>query len=103
MAYRAGVLFIPCSSGLSAYRVVHGPALHKVWTNSGVGYGASPVVGGGAVWAVSDGRLMQLNRATGHTITSLSVGSTPHFATPTLHGSLVLVGTLTGVTAVGTR
>jgi hypothetical protein len=103
MAFRAGVIFVPCSSGLSAYRVVKGPALHRVWVNHDAGYGAGPVVGGGAVWAISNGRLLQIGRFTGRTITSIAIGTAPHFATPTLHGSLVLAGTLSGVTAVHTR
>jgi hypothetical protein len=103
MAYRAGVLFVPCSSGLSGYRIVKGPGLHKVWVNSDTGYGGSPVVGGGAVWAVNAGRLIQINRFTGATVTTIGIGTTPHFATPTLHGTLVLVGTMNGVTAVRTR
>jgi outer membrane protein assembly factor BamB len=103
MAYRGGVIFVPCINGLSGYRVVKGPALHKGWTNDSIGYGASPVVGGGAVWAVSDGRLFQVNRFSGRTVTSIGIGANPHFATPTLHGRLVLVGTLGGITAVRTR
>jgi putative pyrroloquinoline-quinone binding quinoprotein len=102
MAFRAGVIFVPCSSGLSGYRVVRGPALHKVWVNQDAGYGAAPVVGGGSVWAVADGRLLQIGRFTGRTIASIAVGTAPHFATPTLHERLVLVGTMTGVTAVST-
>lgn len=102
MAFRIGVVFVPCISGLSAYRVVAGPALHKVWTNAAVGYGASPVVGGNRVWAVSDGRLFALDIGSGRTLRSISLGTTPHFATPTLHLRLALVGTTTGVTAVRT-
>jgi hypothetical protein len=45
--------------------------------------------------AVSEGRLVQLG-------VKMKLGECPHFATPTLHRSLVLVGTMAGVTAVRT-
>ncbi|MGI8701740.1 MAG: PQQ-binding-like beta-propeller repeat protein [Nocardioidaceae bacterium] len=103
-AFRAGTVYVPCLSGLSAYQVVAGPAMNLRWQNTAVQYGAAPVLGGGAVWAVSDNSLFQLNPTDGTTVTSLPLGATtPHFATPTLHGSLVLVGTVNGVTAVSTR
>ncbi len=101
-AFHAGVLFVPCQTGMHAYTIQAGPTFSQLWETSATGYGADPVVGGGAVWAVSDGVLLQLDPATGHTVTSITVGTAPHFATPTLHGSLVLVGTLTGLTAVRT-
>jgi outer membrane protein assembly factor BamB len=102
MAYHAGVVYVPCISGLSAYRIVRTPDLRRIWQNTGVGYGAAPVVGGGAVWGVDTGRLYQINPSDGSTVTSIAVGTCPHFATPTLHRSLVLVGTMNGVAAVRT-
>ena len=102
MAFHSRVIYVPCVTGLSAYEVRAGPTLHKLWQNSDAEYGAAPVLGGGAVWAVYNGRLVQINPADGTTVTSIDVGTAPHFATPTLHGSLVLVGTLTGLTAVRT-
>lgn len=103
MAFRAATLYIPCLGGLAAYNVVQGPALTRLWANSDVQYGAAPVLGGGAVWAVYDNTLFQLNPADGMEVASIGLGATtPHFATPTLHGSLVLVGTVDGITAVST-
>jgi hypothetical protein len=37
---------------------------------------------------------------TGSTLASISVGTLPHFASPTLWNSLVFVGTMSGVFAV---
>lgn len=102
LAFHAGVIYLPCLNGLSAVQVQSGPTLTKVWTNSAIQYGASPVMGGGAIWAIYDGTLFEVDPSDGSTVTTISVGSSPHFATPTLHGSLVLVGTTTGVTAVTT-
>ncbi|MBA2559391.1 MAG: PQQ-binding-like beta-propeller repeat protein [Propionibacteriales bacterium] len=62
--------------------------------------GAPPVPSGGAQWTVKGGRLLQLRPRTGRTVATVSVGQTPPLAMPTLHASLVLVGTLSGVTAV---
>lgn len=104
MAFRNATLYIPCLGGLAAYKVVQGPALTRLWANSDVQYGAAPVLGGGAVWAVYDNTLFQLDPADGSEVASIGLGATtPHFATPTLHGSLVLVGTVNGVTAIRTR
>jgi outer membrane protein assembly factor BamB len=103
MAYRQNVLFVPCLHGLSAYRVHPSAHLHREWRNRDVNYGAAPVIGGGAVWAIDDNLLYQLDPNDGDTVATLDVGDTPHFATPTLHGSLVLVGTTSGITAVATN
>jgi outer membrane protein assembly factor BamB len=62
----------------------------------------SPVVGGAAVWTVDydGGVLYALDPATGAVRQQLAVGEAPHFASPTLAGGRVYVGTLTGVVAV---
>ncbi|MGI8577944.1 MAG: PQQ-binding-like beta-propeller repeat protein [Nocardioidaceae bacterium] len=101
-AVRAATIYVPCVDGMRAVQVVAGPSLHVAWHNSDAGYGASPVLGGGAVWAISGGQLLQIDPTNGVTVASITIGECPHFATPTLHGSLVFVGTTTGVTAVRT-
>lgn len=101
-AVRAGTIYVPCVNGVTAVEVAAGPSLHIAWRNTDTGYGASPVLGGGAVWAIDTGRLLQIDPSNGNTVTSIAIGECPHFATPTLHGSLVIVGTLDGVTAVNT-
>jgi outer membrane protein assembly factor BamB len=62
----------------------------------------SPVVGGGAVWTLDPhgGTLYALDPATGKSAAHEDVGAANEFATPTLAGNLVLVGTLHGVVAV---
>jgi outer membrane protein assembly factor BamB len=102
-AHSNGRLFGPCTDGMRAYTIKAGPRFEMEWHSDATGYGSAPVTGGGAVWAVDDGKLVQLDPATGRTVATIAVGDNPHFATPTLHGSLVLVGTLSGVTAVSTR
>jgi polyvinyl alcohol dehydrogenase (cytochrome) len=63
----------------------------------------SPVIGGGAVWAVDyfGGELDALDPATGATKAQIQIGRAPNFASPTLVGDQAFVGTLTGVVAVG--
>ena len=102
MAYHDGIIYVPCQSGISAYQIHSGPGLTRIWQNTDAGYGAAPVLGGGAVWAVYNSQLLQIDPTDGSTVTSIGLGASPHFATPTLHGSLVLVGTMNGVTAVST-
>ncbi len=64
----------------------------------------SPVVGGGAVWVLDtgQGQLYALDPAGGQVLQQTGVGAVPHFASPVLTGSRVLVGTMKGVSAFGT-
>lgn len=101
-AFHDGVIYVPCLSGMAAYTITAGPTITQLWHVDTTGYGAAPVFGGGALWASSGGQVLQLDPTDGSTVASISVGDSPHFATPTLHGSLVIVGTMSGVTAVST-
>ncbi len=61
------------------------------------------MVGGGAVWVAdwNSGTLYELNQATGRVRHRIGLGAAlPHFASPSLSGALVLVGTTAGVVAV---
>jgi DNA-binding beta-propeller fold protein YncE len=99
-AAHAGVVYAPCREGLTAYRIDPGPTITELWRSSDSGYGAAPVLGGGAVWTVDSGELLEIDPVTGATVARQSVGTAPHFATPTLHGHLALVGTQAGISAV---
>jgi outer membrane protein assembly factor BamB len=100
-AVAGDTVYLPCTAGVRAIRVT-GDRLRPQWRADGI-FG-SPVVGGDAVWVVtSDGDLVALDRSTGAPIVRHRVGPVAHFATPTLWGSLVLVPTASGVTAVSVR
>lgn len=100
-AYVDSSIYVSCKNALQAYRLRKGPSLEAVWRNRSLGYGAAPVIGGGAVWAAFQSRIWQIDPQTGKTVTTASTGAQlPHFATPTLHDSLVIVGTMSGVSAV---
>jgi hypothetical protein len=103
MARIGSSAFLPCQDGVQRVDVSDG-RLRRVWTASPPITG-SPVVGGDAVWALDTkaGDLHALSRFSGHTIASRRVGPVSRFASPTLAGSLVLVPTLQGVTAVRAR
>jgi len=100
-AVDADTVFVPCKDGLRAVQVDDSGQPHVQW-NSAVRAAGSPVLGGGAVWLVDydGGVLYALDPATGQVRQQLSVGTAPHFASPSLGHGRVYVGTLTGVTAV---
>src|SRR6185437_15904244 len=95
-------VYVPCvSTGLSAVSVAQG-RVHVLWRGPGSASG-SPVVGGGAVWVAdwNTGILYELNPASGQVRHQIGLGAAlPHFVSPSLSGSLVLIGTMHGVVAV---
>jgi polyvinyl alcohol dehydrogenase (cytochrome) len=95
------VVYVPCTSGLVAVDTANG-RIRIRWRGPANVWG-SPVLGGGAVWVASPdtGTLYELQPGTGRIRQRISLGGgLPHFVSPSLSGGLVLVGTLTGVTAV---
>jgi polyvinyl alcohol dehydrogenase (cytochrome) len=95
------VVYEPCMSGLTAVNTAGGQVT-VVWRGP-AGTTGSPVIGGGAVWVPNTvtGYLDELALGTGVVREQISLGGPlPHFASPSLSGGLVLIGTLTGVTAV---
>ena len=97
------VAYLPCASGGTAAVDTAGDRLHVLWRGPS-GADGSPVVTGGTVWVpdVGAGRLYALSRADGSVQAKVDVGARlPHFASPTPSGDLVLLGTMSGVVAVG--
>jgi polyvinyl alcohol dehydrogenase (cytochrome) len=95
-------VYVPCISGGTAAVDTAGTRVRVLWRGPSAGWG-SPVIGGGAVWVAGPdtGVLYELAPATGKVRHSIRLGgSLPDFASPTLSGRLVLVGTRTGVVAV---
>ena len=95
------VLYVPCTDGLRQVRVGPGARLDLGW-QAPAAVSGSPVVGGHTVYSLdpAGGTLYALDADRGTVRTSAPVGQTSRFATPTLAGGLVLVGTLTGVVAL---
>jgi outer membrane protein assembly factor BamB len=101
-AYAAGVIVVPCTSGVRAVRI-SGTTMSPLWQASPAG---SPIIGGGAVFSLdTGGTLFALDPATGSVKAKVDVGdATTRFATPALsndgfayvgtqHGKLVIVAT----------
>jgi outer membrane protein assembly factor BamB len=101
-AVAGDMAYLPCTDGPRAVQVDPAGRIDVRW-HAPVGAAGSPVLGGGALWVVDydGGVLYALEPATGAVRQQVSVGRSPHFASPTLAGGRVFVGTLTGVTAVG--
>jgi polyvinyl alcohol dehydrogenase (cytochrome) len=95
-------VYVPCTgSGLTAVSTTR-TKIRVRWHGPSGAWG-SPVIGGGAVWVAdwNSGTLYQLAARTGKVRHQITLGGPlPHFASPSLSGGLVLVGTMTGVTAV---
>ena len=101
-AVSGSTVYVPCLTGGLAAVSTAGNRVTVLWRGPAAGWG-SPVVGGGAVWVAGpdSGELYELNPATGVVRQQIKVADAlPHFVSPSLDGQLVLIGTMTGVTAV---
>ena len=96
----AQAAYVPCKDGLLRTSV-GSTTLRRDW-KAPANIVGSPVVGHGVVWSVdaSGGRLYALDEDTGAVIAEADVGVTSRFASPVLTGEIVLVPTLSGVSAV---
>jgi hypothetical protein len=68
------------------------------WHVSGIP--GSPVIGGHTLYAMKSGALVALDVDSSQQRASVDIGDTTRFATPTIYGSAIFVGTVAGVTAV---
>jgi len=101
-ATTGSVIFLPCTDGLLQLTI--GPStINRGWQAPG-NINGSPIIGGHTVYSIGKGgTLYALNSQTGEVRAQAKVGSTSRFATPTLSGSLLFVGTLKGISAVAIR
>ncbi|HKF36300.1 MAG TPA: PQQ-binding-like beta-propeller repeat protein [Ktedonobacteraceae bacterium] len=94
-------VFVPCTDGLREVLVGPGDHLAVGWHAPGQATG-SPVAGGTTVYSLDPGgTLYAINSQNGAVISTVGIGQTSRFATPTLYNGSVFVGTLSGVAAVG--
>lgn len=101
-AVSGNTVYVPCDDGPWAVTIDQAGAIKVDW-HAPVRARGSPVVGGGAVWVVDygAGELYALDPATGAVRQHVTIGVSPHFASPTLARDHAYVGTMTGVVAVG--
>jgi outer membrane protein assembly factor BamB len=103
LAYIDGAAFVPCTSGLLRVEV-SGRSLRKGW-QADASITGSPVVGGGAVWALDTdaGVLHVLDAQSGDELARHDVGDVSRFSSPVLVGGQVIVGTNHGIVALAIR
>jgi outer membrane protein assembly factor BamB len=101
MATEGTIVYVPCAGGGMAAVDTAGNTIRVRWR--GPPAAGSPVLGGGAVWVPDSGAavLYELDQGTGQVRHKIGLGAAlPHFASPSLSGPLVLLGTMHGVVAV---
>ncbi|MBX5449748.1 PQQ-binding-like beta-propeller repeat protein [Thermogemmatispora sp.] len=95
------VIYVPCSLGVLQVTIASGPRIVRGW-QAPANINGSPIVGGHTLYVVDrTGALYALNRETGALRARIAIEPTSRFATPTLVGRTLLVGTMSGVVAVG--
>ena len=92
-------VYLPCGDGGMAAVGTVGDRIKVLWRGPSQADG-SPVVGGGMVWVTGGTTLFMLDQGNGTVRDHIEVGKVPHFASPTLSGNFVFVGTLQGVVAI---
>jgi len=94
-------LYLPCANGVQEISVARLGSFAVGWQTT-TGADGPPVLGGSCVWSLdtSSGVLFALSQQTGAAVAQLAVGPVPHFASPTLIGSVAVVGTDSGLVAV---
>ncbi len=97
-AVNGNVAFLPCTDGIRAVSV-SGSTMTVAWHASSSITGP-PVYANGTLYSTQGGSLVALDATNGAVRATIAVGSLPHFASPSLSGKTVLIGTMDGVTAV---
>ncbi|HEV7207429.1 MAG TPA: PQQ-binding-like beta-propeller repeat protein [Mycobacteriales bacterium] len=101
-AHQANTVFLPCEDGLRA-ATVDTNGVQVRWRAASAAVTGSPVLGGGAVFALDPGRgvLHVLNEQDGHELATVALPEpTTRFATPALSGAAAFIGTVSGVVAI---
>jgi outer membrane protein assembly factor BamB len=101
-AFDGSHLYVPCSNHIQQVNVdIAHRHMSLGWVGPPVGAAGSPILAAGSVWTIdrASGTLYVLNPANGAVRTTIAVGPVAHFAAPAAALGLVLVPTLSGVTA----
>lgn len=93
-------VFVPCTTGLRSIKISSTGQVAPGWQAPSNIQG-SPVVGGHTVYDLdAQGNLYALDSSSGAVRAHVTVGTASRFATPTISGNMIFVGTLSGVVAV---
>ena len=91
--------FLPCTDGVREVKVESGKMTVGWHADSNIA--KSPVIGGHTLYDLgADGKLYALDVDTGKERASVQIGDATRFATPTIYGDALFVGTVAGITAV---
>jgi outer membrane protein assembly factor BamB len=98
MAADGARVFIPCSEGLRRFDI----SANQVTPGWRAAVTGSPVIGGGAVWALdtNNGVLHAYDEATGAGLAKITLGQVTRFASPVIVPGLAVVGTRHSVEAI---
>jgi outer membrane protein assembly factor BamB len=101
-AWSGTTIFVPCSDGLAALSIA-GAGISVAWHSDRAGVG-SPILAGGALWAIegSSASLLVFDPASGDVMYSFPLGSTVHFATPAATDGFVVAPAGSRVVAIAT-
>ncbi len=100
-AYVSPYIYVACSDGLTALKLGNGASFTLAWRGPRF-WAEPPIVAGGLVWTVDrdTARLIGLDANSGTILFGLSLGSAPHFVTPTAADGRVFVSAGASVVAV---
>jgi outer membrane protein assembly factor BamB len=91
--------FLPCTDGVREVKVEAGTM--TVGWRAPDGADGSPVIGGHTLYTMqSRSALVALDVDSGQQRASVEIGETTRFASPTIYGNALFVGTLAGITAI---
>jgi outer membrane protein assembly factor BamB len=94
-------VFVPCSDGTRAVRISGAGGIQVLW-HTKVPAAGSPVLAGGCLWVVDydGGVLYLLDPLSGDVLHQVTLGTMPHFTSPTVVLGRAFIGTMNGVAAV---
>ena len=102
-AFDGSHLFVPCQNHIQEVNV---DLAHRTmslgWVGPAAGAAGSPILAAGNLWTIdrTTGTLYALSPATGAVRATFAVGAVAHFAAPAAALGLVVVPTLSGITAL---
>jgi PQQ-like domain len=99
-AYHNPYVYVPCTDGIRAVKLLPGPDFNVTWHTPAPANGP-PIVAFGLVWSIdtSGGVLYGLDANTGAIVAHVSIGGVQSFVTPTAVGNRLFVPIASGVTA----
>jgi len=102
-AFNGAHLYVPCREHIREVNInTAGHSMSLGWAGPPTTSAGPPILAAGILWSIdtANARLYGLNPSTGKAVTTMTLPSVPHFASPSAALGLLLIGTDTGVTAL---